>query len=70
MPEASAISLERARELCDVAAAANARRRGNPRTWQCWGCLRFSADPAHRCFAAQPGNRGCPFVNALADRSG
>ncbi len=62
------IPFERALELCDEAAAANRRRRWDPRTWQCWGCLRFSGEPAKRCFAGQPDNRGCPFVNERWDR--
>ncbi len=55
-------------ELCELASAENARRRWDPRTWQCVGCLRFSSDAEHRCFAAKPGNRGCGFVNRLWER--
>ncbi len=66
MPEP--ISVERAIELCGLAVARNRKRWWNPMTLQCWGCLRFSSDAEHRCFSARPGNRGCPFINALADR--
>jgi hypothetical protein len=38
---------------------------------QCWGCLKFSkGDVTKMCFAGQPGNRGCKFVNGLFDEVG
>jgi hypothetical protein len=59
------LPLDDAIRLCKQAAAANVRRWWHPTTWQCRGCMRFSPDLAHRCFAASSGNRGCPWVNAL-----
>lgn len=66
----SPIPFDRALALCEEASASNRGRRWDPRTWQCWGCLRFSGDASKRCFAnGRDDNRGCPFVNERWDRS-
>jgi hypothetical protein len=62
-----AIPYEQAVALCAEAVARNRKRWWDPRSLQCWGCLRFSSDVAHRCFSSAAGNRGCPFINDLAD---
>lgn len=63
-----AIPLDDALRLCELALAENRRRWWNPLALQCRGCVRFSPEPARRCFAAEPGNRGCGFVNRRWER--
>lgn len=65
---AQPIPLADAIRLCGQVSAAKLRRWWDPGGLQCRGCLRFSADVEHRCFAAQPGNRGCTFINEAWDR--
>jgi hypothetical protein len=58
-----AIPLADAIRLCEATATESRAHPWRPSSWQCLGCVQFSADVEHRCFAAQD-NRGCPHVNA------
>ncbi len=64
-----AIPQDIALKLCKEISTANRGRRWYTFNglW-CWGCVRFSGDPARRCFANRPDYRGCAQVNARYDR--
>jgi hypothetical protein len=63
--EAGAIPADKALELCKKYCEEHEVRTFS----QCWGCLKFSkGDVTKMCFAGQPDNRGCKFVNELYDR--
>ncbi len=62
MQDAAPILTERALDLCKRYCEEHGVRAFS----QCWGCLRFSkGEPVKMCFAGQPGNVGCKFVNEL-----
>ncbi len=61
------IPIAEAIRLCNEISPVKLRHWWDPSALQCRGCIRFSADMEHRCFAAEPGNRGCGFVNARWD---
>lgn len=68
MATTHAIPRETARQLCDAIRVENQRKWYTPGGMMCRGCLRFSkGDPARRCFANSPDNRGCYQVNARFD---
>ncbi len=65
---ASPIPLPEAMRLCDEISPVKLRRWWDPLALQCRGCIRFSSDAEHRCFAATTGNRGCRFINERWDQ--
>lgn len=68
-PSADAVPFDEAMRLCEAARAPGRLHWWSAARWQCWGCLRFSKEPAARCFASRPGNSGCALVNAERRRS-
>ncbi len=64
-----AIPWDTALRICAAIWAENRRRWYTPAGMMCRGCMKFSAgDPAKRCFASHPDNRGCYQVNARYDQ--
>ncbi|MBN2148403.1 MAG: hypothetical protein JW726_13525 [Anaerolineales bacterium] len=58
------ISKEQALSICEQVRAENHHKWYTYQAWWCWGCTAFTkGDPAKRCFAATPDNRGCLQVN-------
>lgn len=64
-----AISLDEALRLCEAARSPGRLHWWTAARWQCWGCLRFSREPAGRCFSSKTGNVGCGLVNAERRRA-
>ena len=63
------LTQEEAEALCAEVRAANQGRWFTAARWQCWGCMRFTSEPAKRCMGSQPGWRGCTLINRRqADR--
>ncbi len=56
--------------VCEQVRAMNRGKWFTYQTWWCWGCTTFTkGDPAKRCFASTPDNRGCLQVNQRFDGS-
>jgi hypothetical protein len=62
------IPWDTALHLCATLQAENRHKWYTPNGMMCRGCVRFSAgNPAKRCLANRPDNRGCYQVNARYD---
>ncbi len=64
------ISSQQALAICDQLRAVNRGKWYTYQTWWCWGCMTFTkGEPAKRCFANRPDNRGCEQVNQRFDQT-
>lgn len=68
VPTLTAIPQADAIRICNSIWPVELRHWWNPGALQCRGCIRFSKDVEHRCFAARADNRGCRLVSAAWDR--